>query len=114
MGHQIQLQAALAVVGRGKGNATGGNGVIHSDNKQLVGVNHVANPVNLIPVNPVKERDFKKSGKEQIKKFSKALEQKGIRATVRRTLGADINASCGQLRRDEMKKENETTPKEQI
>ena len=69
--------------------------------------------VNLIPVNPVKERDFKKSGKEQIKKFAKALEQKGIRATVRRTLGADINASCGQLRRDEMKK-SETDPKEQI
>ena len=61
--------------------------------------------VNLIPVNPVKERDFKKSGKEQIRKFASALEQKGIRATVRRTLGSDINASCGQLRRDEMKKE---------
>lgn len=60
--------------------------------------------VNLIPVNPVKERDFKKSGKEQIKRFAAALEQRGIRATVRRTLGADINASCGQLRRDEMKK----------
>ena len=60
--------------------------------------------VNLIPVNPVKERDFKKSGKEQIRKFALALEQRGIRATVRRTLGADINASCGQLRRDEMQK----------
>ena len=63
--------------------------------------------VNLIPVNPVKERDFKKSGKEQIKRFAAVLESKGIRATVRRTLGADINASCGQLRRDEMKKEND-------
>ena len=61
--------------------------------------------VNLIPVNPVKERDFKKSGKAEIKKFAQVLEQKGIRATVRRTLGSDINASCGQLRRDEMKKE---------
>ena len=61
--------------------------------------------VNLIPVNPVKERGFKKSDKAQIVKFAKILEQKGIRATVRRTLGADINASCGQLRRDEMKKE---------
>ena len=66
--------------------------------------------VNLIPVNPVKERDFKKSGKEQIRRFAKALEEKGIRATVRRTLGADINASCGQLRRDEMK----NTQKEQL
>ena len=72
--------------------------------------------VNLIPVNPVKERDFKKSGKEQIRRFAKVLEEKGIRATVRRTLGADINASCGQLRRDEMKKENEliSTAKENI
>ncbi len=64
--------------------------------------------VNLIPVNPVKERDFKKSGKDQIKKFACVLEAKGIRATVRRTLGADINASCGQLRRDEMKKKDDT------
>ena len=70
--------------------------------------------VNLIPVNPVKERDFKKSGKEQIKKFASVLESKGIRATVRRTLGADINASCGQLRRDEMKNENQTITKEQV
>ncbi len=59
--------------------------------------------VNLIPVNPVKERDFKKSGKAEIRKFVQTLEEKGIRATVRRTLGADINASCGQLRRDEIK-----------
>ena len=59
--------------------------------------------VNLIPVNPVKETDFKKSGKEQIRKFAATLESRGIRATIRRTLGADINASCGQLRRDEMK-----------
>ena len=58
--------------------------------------------VNLIPVNPVKERDFKKSGSAQIKKFAKILEDHGIRATVRRTLGADINASCGQLRRESM------------
>ena len=61
--------------------------------------------VNLIPVNPVKERDFKKSDSAQVKKFAKTLENHGIRATVRRTLGADINASCGQLRREDMKKE---------
>ena len=63
--------------------------------------------VNLIPVNPVKERDFKKSGAAQVKKFAKVLENHGIRATVRRTLGADINASCGQLRRDTMQEEND-------
>ena len=63
--------------------------------------------VNLIPVNPVKERDFKKSGAAQVKKFARVLENHGIRATVRRTLGADINASCGQLRRDTMQEEND-------
>ena len=56
--------------------------------------------VNLIPVNEVKETGFTHSGKEAVKKFAAVLESCGIRATVRRTLGADINASCGQLRRE--------------
>ena len=55
--------------------------------------------INLIPVNPVKENDFKKPEKNTIYKFQKLLTNKGLNATVRRTLGADINASCGQLRR---------------
>lgn len=57
--------------------------------------------VNLIPVNEVKETGFKKSGAAAIKAFSAVLEGKGIRATVRRKLGSDINASCGQLRRED-------------
>lgn len=56
--------------------------------------------VNLIPVNPVAETEFSASDNEAIKKFVAILEKKGIRATVRRRLGADINASCGQLRRE--------------
>ncbi len=56
--------------------------------------------VNLIPVNPVKERDFKEPDRGAINRFAAILESKGIRATVRRTLGEDINASCGQLRRN--------------
>ena len=60
--------------------------------------------VNLIPVNPVEETGFATSGKQAVTKFAKTLEDNGIRATVRRTLGADINASCGQLRREEEKK----------
>ncbi len=60
--------------------------------------------VNLIPVNPVEETGFAASGKQSVAKFAKTLEDNGIRATVRRTLGADINASCGQLRREEEKK----------
>ena len=62
--------------------------------------------VNLIPVNEVDERDFVHSGKKAIAAFAQALEKRGIRATVRRKLGSDINASCGQLRRNSMKQKN--------
>ena len=55
--------------------------------------------VNLIPVNSVKERDFVKSSNERMESFIKILEKNKINVTVRRTLGSDINASCGQLRR---------------
>ena len=55
--------------------------------------------VNLIPVNDVKERNYIKSSKEQIKKFSNILNKAGIETTVRRELGSDINAACGQLRK---------------
>ena len=57
--------------------------------------------VNLIPVNPVTETGFSASDKKAIEKFASTLEKRGIRATVRRRLGSDINASCGQLRRAE-------------
>ena len=57
--------------------------------------------VNLIPVNEVTEAGYKSSGRAAVKAFAATLESKGIRATVRRTLGSDINASCGQLRREE-------------
>ena len=63
--------------------------------------------VNLIPVNEVDETGFKRSGRDAVQAFAKTLEGKGIRATVRRKLGSDINASCGQLRRAAMK-EKET------
>jgi 23S rRNA (adenine2503-C2)-methyltransferase len=55
--------------------------------------------VNLIPVNEVTESGFVRSDKEAVARFAKTLESKGICATVRRKLGSDINASCGQLRR---------------
>ena len=55
--------------------------------------------VNLIPVNPVKETGLMPPSADKIEAFRQALEKKGIRATVRRKLGPDINASCGQLRR---------------
>lgn len=55
--------------------------------------------VNLIPVNDVKERGNVRGTKEDIVKFQNVLKSKEINATIRRTLGSDINASCGQLRR---------------
>ena len=56
--------------------------------------------VNLIPVNEIRERDYRKSGR--VREFTKLLTDSGINATVRRTLGADISAACGQLRRDSL------------
>ena len=55
--------------------------------------------INLIPVNPIKERDFKQSDKLKIKEFKDFLEKKGVNATVRREMGRDIDGACGQLRR---------------
>ncbi len=63
--------------------------------------------VNLIPVNEVEESGFMPSGKESLKRFAETLEHRGIRATVRRTLGSDINASCGQLRREDGRENGE-------
>ena len=55
--------------------------------------------INLIPVNNVRERDFKKTTKEATKEFADILNSRGLNATVRRELGSDIDAACGQLRR---------------
>lgn len=59
--------------------------------------------VNLIPVNDVKERNYKATGKNAAFKFMQTLNNNGVNATIRRKLGSDINASCGQLRREETK-----------
>ena len=61
--------------------------------------------VNLIPVNTVGGTPYRKSRQDRIKRFIAILEKAGITATVRRTLGSDINASCGQLRRAYQKEE---------
>ena len=61
--------------------------------------------VNLIPVNAVRERNFKVTA-QTVKAFQKYLEKYGINATIRRTLGSDINASCGQLRRNALEYKN--------
>lgn len=55
--------------------------------------------VNLIPLNPVRESALQPSTRESVRKFQEILERHGIAATVRRRLGPDIDAACGQLRR---------------
>ena len=62
--------------------------------------------MNLIPLNHVEESPLKPSTKQAVARFQKLLEDAGIPATVRRTLGGDIDASCGQLRRKYTKEEN--------
>lgn len=58
------------------------------------------NHLNLIPVNPTKETDFRPADRKSMEKFVSLLEKGGVNATIRRTLGADIEAACGQLRRE--------------
>jgi len=60
--------------------------------------------INLIPLNYVEERPFKPSTQENLKAFIKILEDEGVNVTVRRRLGGDVDASCGQLRRKMQKK----------
>ena len=62
--------------------------------------------MNLIPLNHVEESPLKPSTKQAVARFQTLLEEAGIPATVRRTLGGDIDASCGQLRRKYTKEEN--------
>jgi len=60
--------------------------------------------VNLIPVNEIKEKVYVKSSEENIKKFADVLNKRGIDTTVRREMGSDIDAACGQLRRSHIEK----------
>ena len=60
--------------------------------------------VNLIPVNEVKENSFKRSSEKTIQNFENILKNTGLEVTVRREMGSDINAACGQLRRSYIKK----------
>lgn len=55
--------------------------------------------VNLIPVNPIKERDYKRSSRENVLKFKNYLEKFGTNVTIRREMGSDIQGACGQLRK---------------
>ena len=58
--------------------------------------------VNLIPVNPIKERDYVQSGHAAVVSFKNKLEKSGINVTIRREIGRDIDGACGQLRKSYM------------
>ncbi len=60
--------------------------------------------INLIPVNPIKERDYVQSEEKQIQSFKMNLEKNRINVTIRREMGRDIDGACGQLRRSYMTK----------
>ena len=55
--------------------------------------------VNLIPVNQVRENSFKRATEKSVKEFENIIKNIGVEVTVRREMGSDINAACGQLRR---------------
>ncbi len=61
--------------------------------------------VNLIPINPVDGSPYSATDAENVKRFQSLLTDLGVNATVRRRLGSDISAACGQLRREEAAKE---------
>ena len=63
--------------------------------------------VNLIPVNPIKEREYRQSGREAVERFRDYLEKRGINVTIRREMGRDIGGACGQLRKSYLKKDEE-------
>ena len=60
--------------------------------------------VNLIPVNPIKERDYKQPSDVAVKAFKEKLERSGINVTIRREMGRDIDGACGQLRKKYMER----------
>ena len=73
--------------------------------RELAGrLRHMLCHVNLIPVNDVKERAFVKSSDERVRRFAAILQDNSVETTVRRRLGSDIDAACGQLRRGYLKK----------
>ncbi len=62
--------------------------------------------VNLIPVNPVKERSFVSPDRRKVEAFQHRLEKYGINVTIRREMGRDINGACGQLRRSYLEQDD--------
>ena len=76
-----------------------------ADAKQLAGrIRGINCHVNLIPVNPIKERSYVRSTRQAVENFKIKLEKYGINVTIRREMGSDIDGACGQLRKSYMEK----------
>ncbi|MCR4896818.1 MAG: 23S rRNA (adenine(2503)-C(2))-methyltransferase RlmN [Lachnospiraceae bacterium] len=89
-------------------------GGVNDSDADAAGLARLAGPlgahINLIPVNPIKERDYRASDRSRVLAFQNKLEKMGINATIRRELGRDIDGACGQLRR--RKAEEQRCPSE--
>ena len=73
------------------------------DAKELMGILKDRNcHLHLLPVNPIKERNYEKPDKKSAENFKNKLEKNGINVTIRREMGSDIDGACGQLRRKTM------------
>ena len=82
----------------------GGVNDTEEDASQLAELIHGINcHVNLIPVNPIAERDYVQSDNGVIEAFKNKLEKYKINVTIRREMGRDIDGACGQLRKRHMK-----------
>ncbi|MCR4616985.1 MAG: 23S rRNA (adenine(2503)-C(2))-methyltransferase RlmN [Lachnospiraceae bacterium] len=81
-------------------------GGVNDSEEEAEALSKIAKPlhahINLIPVNPIKERDFVPSKDRKIHAFQNKLEKNGINVTIRREMGRDIDGACGQLRRKVM------------
>ena len=78
----------------------GGVNDTEEDARELIGLlKHKNCHINLIPVNPIKERQYRKPSRQNALKFQNKLEKNGINVTIRRERGSDIDGACGQLRR---------------
>ncbi|MBQ3899088.1 MAG: 23S rRNA (adenine(2503)-C(2))-methyltransferase RlmN [Lachnospiraceae bacterium] len=81
-------------------------GGVNDSEEEAERLSKIAKPlhahINLIPVNPIKERNFVPSKDRNIKAFQNKLEKNGINVTIRREMGRDIDGACGQLRRKVM------------
>ena len=82
---------------------------VNDTNAHAERLSHLLKPmrpchVNLIPVNPIKERNYQRATDKSIQNFKYVLENNQINVTIRRGMGSDIDAACGQLRRNYMQK----------